>query len=70
MIILLEPMCCRKSCFFFFSDRSAPSVLIVGDSIVYWAGKQAELEGEPATGLLASVTWEAAEGFSCDTFQT
>ena len=62
MIILLESMCCRKPCFLFVSDRSASSVLIVGDSIVYWAGRQAELEGEPAMGLVASVTWEGRRG--------
>ena len=35
---------------------------IVGDSIVYWAGRQAEREGEPDLGLSASVTWLGSRG--------
>ena len=35
---------------------------IVGDSIVYWAGRQAEREGEPDLGLSASVTWLGRRG--------
>ena len=59
---LLELACCRKPCFLFLFQIVWHRLLIVGDSIVYGAGRQAELEGEPAMGIVASVTWEGRRG--------
>ena len=45
-----------------FAGLRSRTILILGDSIAFWAGRFATLKGEPAMGLHAAVEWRGRRG--------